>query len=673
MKLRTQVLTVSLATLLVPWFGWKLVQELERFLRAGQETALLASAYTVARALPAEFQSELLFGRHRLLHLQELPARPHLDGYTDDWPEPETGAVFESPDGLLRLRVAAGRFEDQVYLLCRVYDPSPVRETTPAAPAQSGVNTPDGVAVYLRTPRDMVGFRIQTAAPGPLLLNSHSGSGGQLEGYWLDHPDGYAIELSLPVSSMLVDIGVGAQDAVTNFGRVEIAREAGTIRNGQADYWLSFASRDDQLGAWLESVIPAGSRAWVVDGDAWVMADSGAGPPVSGRELSFIERMIYRAVAGSRTEVLAERPGQVLRFDEPLVSGALNGAETRHWGQDPDSALVRNSVAVPIELQGEVHGAVVLEANSDSLLLVTNRVLGRLLLSMLLLTVGITAGLWFFATRLSRRVQRLSGAVSEAMDDTGRTGPLPMTGDRDELGELARNNAKLLTAVKGYTSYLKKLAGRLSHELKTPLAITRSSLDNLASTTLDEEASRYVQRAREGLDRQSAIVAAMSEANRLEAAVESAEWDSVDLLKVVGRCVEAYRELHPGRRIEGPAPGEAMNWYCAPDLLAQALDKLVENAVSLTGADDRIDVGVEKGDSQFRIYVRNSGTRLPDVPSEQLFDSLVSLREKGGGRHLGLGLHIVRLVAEAHGGRASARNLDAGVEFTITIAKVAPA
>ena len=53
---------------------------------------------------------------------------------------------------------------------------------------------------------------------------------------------------------------------------------------------------------------------------------------------------------------------------------------------------------------------------------------------------------------------------------------------------------------------------------------------------------------------------------------------------------------------------------------------------------------------------------------EQLFNSLVSMREKrGSGRHLGLGLYIVRLVAEAHGGSVAATNLsgDKGVEFII--------
>ena len=665
MKLRNQFLTLSLATLMVPWFGWKLVQELERFLRAGQESALLATARTIARALPAQHQSELMFGRENILHLRDLPAAPHLDGYDDDWPAPDQAARFTSQDGLLILDLMAGRYSGQVYLFCRVLDASPVRETDPGA-APGAV---DAVDLYLRTPRELTRFRVQTAAPGPLLLHSQSGGGGQVEGYWLDTSGGYQLELSLPIADALVDFGIVARDAMSNFGRTDIMRRVGTVGADGAQRWLRLATRDESLDQWLSGVVPPGSRAWIMDNGAWVMGDSGASAPPAGRELSFAERLLYRAVAGERTEVIEARPDQVVRFGEPLVLQALEGGTATHWGQDPDSARVRNSVAVPIELGGAVAGAVLIESDSDGLLLVTNRVLGRLLLSTLLVTFGLALGLWYFATRLSRRVQRLSTAVSEAMDETGRAGTLPLIRDRDELGELARNNAALLDAVSGYTSYLQKLAGRLSHELKTPLAITRSSLDNLASHDLDDEATRYLARAREGLDRQSAIVAAMSEATRLEAAVESAEWASVDLVELIERCVDAYRALHPNRQIDGPGQAEPLICHCAPDLLAQALDKLVENAISLTREDDVVRINVAGRGEQCRIQVSNTGSRLPDVPADQLFDSLVSHRGQGSGRHLGLGLHIVRLVARAHQGHVTAESLPGGdgAVFTISI------
>jgi signal transduction histidine kinase len=236
-----------------------------------------------------------------------------------------------------------------------------------------------------------------------------------------------------------------------------------------------------------------------------------------------------------------------------------------------------------------------------------------------------------------------------------------LQGDRDELGDLARNNGRLLQAVADYSQYLQTLAGKLSHELKTPLAITRSSLENLDSLALDADSRRYLERAREGVDRQGAIVRAMSEASRLEASVAGADWERVDLVALVERCAGGYRTAHPDRRIElklmkGPLPVD-----CAPDLLAQALDKLVDNALSLSGESDTVSLHLRKDGDNCHLAVRNTGTRLPDAFRDRLFDSLVSLRDRRGEEpHLGLGLYIVRLVMQAHNGEVRARNLDGG-------------
>ena len=66
---------------------------------------------------------------------------------------------------------------------------------------------------------------------------------------------------------------------------------------------------------------------------------------------------------------------------------------------------------------------------------------------------------------------------------------------------------------------------------------------------MDSESRRFLARAQEGVERQAAIVRAMSEASRLEAAIGAADWETVDLAALVRRCVEGYRAVHAPRRL----------------------------------------------------------------------------------------------------------------------------
>ena len=676
MRLRNQLLALSLLTLLLPWSGWKLVQELENFLREAEENTLLASAHTVAQVLPLEYQAELKLARGQILPLRQLASEPVPDGYITDWPETDQSLVFESPGGQLKLDVLAGRYGTHFYLALKVTDPGDISATT-FNTSTSDADQRAGVMLYVQSKRGQFSYMISTEAPGPLTLISQGGRGTRLDAAWVDDADGYQVELSLPGDVERISIGAVAP-AFTMTG-LSSERYAGTLNGRQQGLWLELVSRDDAVARWLSKTAPEQSRAWLVQADGWVMADSGPVQTAADSELTWAQRMLYQAVADSR---MSSRETPVLwpvRFETEAISNALQGGNGTLWNRDAASAAVYNLVAVPVfdggetaadEVAGKVVGAVVLEVRSEGLLLMTNRALGRFSLIALLLVVVLAAGLWLFASRLSHRVQKLSGAVTRAMDNTGQVSDLPLTSSGDELGELARNTEKLLKAVAEYTNYLQKLAGRLSHELKTPIAITRSSLENLASQDLGPKAQQYLARAREGLDRQAAIVSAMSEAQRLEGSVRTADWETINLGEMLAYSIDAYRAVNPSRTINLNLPADDLKLRCAPDLIAQALDKLVDNAISLSAPECEINISLRTEDEDCLISVANSGTRLPDVLHEQLFDALVSLREnRGSGQHLGLGLHIVRLVAEAHGGSISARNLpdNKGVEFTIRI------
>jgi len=669
MKLKTKLLALSLLTLLLPWSGWKLLQELEGFLRDAQQGALLASARTMAGAIPMEFRSRLLFLPELYVPLRSLTRQPALDGYSDDWPDAGQGLKFISEDGELSVSLLAGDYDGRLFILFDVNDAhrSQASPITPAAPRVA-----DGISLLARSPRGLFSFTISPEAPGPLQLHSEREDSGQVEGFWLERENGYRVELALPAAAGNTDISFQVRD-VSGAG-AGLYRVAGPLANPGRPRWISLAAQWQGLSAWFARSEIDSARTWLLDSKGWVLADSGTEPEATTtrgtQRTTWLQRLLYRLVAGSRTELLDQWPTHPVRLSDEVAGQALAGQEAVSWTQDMDTAVVWNTVAVPVVLQDEIKGAVVMQSASEGLLLVTNRALGRLLFTTLALTFGLAAGLWYFATRLSQRVQRLSGAVSLAMEDSVDPKALPLRDDRDELGELARNNQKLLRAVADYSRYLQTLAGKLSHELKTPLAITRSSLDNLASQNLDEESRRFLDRALEGVDRQGAIVRAMSEASRLEASIGVAEWETIDLASLVRRCAEGYRAVHPGRNLTARVAEEKLPFKCAPDLLAQALDKLVDNAISMSGEEDEVTIILRSVDDRYELAVCNTGSRLPDELQERLFDSLVSMREKrGAGPHLGLGLYIVRLVAVAHNGTVSARNLPAegGVEFQITL------
>lgn len=675
MRLRNQLLALSLLTLLLPWSGWKLVQELENFLREAEEKTLVDSAQMVAQVLPLEYRAELKLARGQILPLRQFTTAPNLDGFISDWSEVDQGLTFESGDEKLKLKVLAGRYGAQFYLALDVTDSAQIRATEFNA-STSDSEQKAGLVLFIQTSRSQHSFMISTEAPGFVVLSSQAGTGQQLEAAWENKADGYRVELSLPRDTERISIG--AVTPALSGQDISGERYAGTLKGRQQGDWLELVSRENDLAHWLSKTVPTRSRAWLLQTDGWVLADSGPADAAGSSELTWVQRMIYQAVADSGMSLRNDPPIWPVRLETDEVEAALQGDTASLWNRDDFSAAVYNLVAVPVldseEASaggaGKVIGALVLETRSEGLLLMTNRALGRFSLIALMLVVVLAAGLWLFASRLSGRVQRLSGAVSRAMDESGKVSPLPLTTSGDELGELARNTEKLLRAVTEYKNYLQKLAGRLSHELKTPIAITRSSLENLASHELDPQAQQYLVRAQEGLDRQAAIVRAMSEAQRLEGSVKTADWDTINLGEMLEHTVEGYRSVHPSRLIKLDVSADECVLRCAPDLISQALDKLVDNAIGLSAEDCEISISLKLEDGHCLISVANSGTRLPEVLHEQLFDSLVSLREnRGSGQHLGLGLFIVRLVAEAHGGTVSACNLPngQGVEFIIRL------
>jgi dedicated sortase system histidine kinase len=330
------------------------------------------------------------------------------------------------------------------------------------------------------------------------------------------------------------------------------------------------------------------------------------------------------------------------------------------------------SAAHPIWVGDQVRGAVIVEETANAVLVERNRAFERLFNIVLAALLIGSVALTLFASRLTARIRKLRDDAEQAIDAHGRVkGALAGSGAGDEIGDLSRSFSSVLARLSQYASYQEHMASRLSHELRTPVAVVRSSLDNLSLQPLPDEARVYIERAQGGLNRLAAILIRMTEATRLEQSLGEAERERIDLGKLVGACVDGYRIAYPQRTIDWATPQDTLWIDGAPDLIAQMLDKLVANATEFAAAGTPVVIRLTHAGGKARLTVENDGPPLPEGMAGRLFDSMVSVRRETSGDipHLGLGLYIVRLIAQFHGGKARADNRDdgSGVVATVTL------
>jgi len=438
---------------------------------------------------------------------------------------------------------------------------------------------------------------------------------------------------------------------------------------------LAARTAREEIAAILRGVQRTESRIWVVNRRYQVLALAGSlrrPEPLPGEAGAL--RTAWQQLAGwliqRPSEDFSEAvPDDVLATGRDIVA-ALQGTPGSRTRRTVDGLAVVVSAAHPVWNSNEVAGAVVVEETTNPIATLRSEALERLLVLTLTVFLGAAALLIAYASWLSQRIRRLRDEAESAIDARGRIARLAAGSDAgDEIGDLSRSFSAMLAKLAQHHAYLESMAGRLSHELRTPIAVVRSSLENLKLAANAEEARPYIERAEQGLARLNTILQRMSEATRLEQGLRTAERERFDLSALVRGCVEGYRLAYAQVPFMLELAGHALPVAGAADLAAQLLDKLVENAVEFSPAGEAVRIALEERDGAALLSVENKGPRLPDEMRGRLFESMVSVRGEraGGGPHLGLGLYVARLIAEFHGGSIEAADLAGGEGVVVRV------
>ncbi|AKS41622.1 ATP-binding protein [Wenzhouxiangella marina] len=655
MSLRWQLALIALLLLVLPVAGWQFARQVERTLRAGHADALFDSARTTARLVAERADTPWLGPDTPLLFARRPEARPILDGYPDDWAiDP---ANEETGSGA---RLTAAVHEQTLQLLFQVRSPRQVY-------SQPGRGDGDRLELEFERADGLRGtVELAPLAPGWVESRGRNSEGWpRVQGYWQPGARGWTVELQVPDQPRIETLSWRVVD-VDDRARNSDARRYGP------DTALTVMRPDRPLDGLLASLLPDRTRAWVSLPSGWVLARARRDGPEDQEPASpsWLDTILFERLASDSIGVGPSRGPETVRLS------AL--PEPTSWTTRDDQPGVTLSAAAPIERDGETVGVLLLERDADRLLLDSNRAVLRLLSINLGVFAGVALLLLAYATWLSLRIRRLRDLAEASVGEDGQvrqTPSPPRSGD--ELGDLGRTVTQLLGRLREHQSYLRTLADKLAHELRTPLAMIRSSLDNMEHAEALDDIERYRQRASEGSDRLNRIFRAMSQASRIEESLAHEALEAIDLGEFLRTYLEACADTYPERRFELELPAQAkrkgastdaesLRILAAPDLLAQLLDKLIENAVDFSPPGSRIAVTALRVDQRIVMHIDNEGPALPE-DSDTLFDSMVSVRKtRGQGVHLGLGLSIVRLIAEHHQGRVRASNRPGGVRFSVS-------
>ncbi|MDX6664849.1 MAG: two-component system, OmpR family, sensor kinase [Solirubrobacteraceae bacterium] len=281
-------------------------------------------------------------------------------------------------------------------------------------------------------------------------------------------------------------------------------------------------------------------------------------------------------------------------------------------------------------------------------------VLKAFLLAGALATLAALLGGVIVASRVAAPLRRMAGVASRV--DGGDLGPrMAIRNRRDEVGVLAESFDHMLDRLQDAFDRQSAFVADASHELRTPLTVIRGQLEVLAlADDPDHDEIRRVERlVRTEIARMDRLVDDLL----LLAQADGAGFlrlRTISLSDFLGDLVRGLADTAPRRLTLGDVP--AIEIEADEDRLAQALRNLLANALAHTTDDGRIRLEAHRDGSRLRFIVDDDGPGIPAAQRAVVFDRFHRLdpgrsRAEGG---VGLGLSIVRAIAQAHGGRAFA-------------------
>lgn len=696
-RLGTKLLILmSFALVVIPWFGYLYLSEMEDFLVDSQANAQL---------LTAEGISTLLNGRSDLFN--ELPLSPEgyeqlyahplkgpirIDGRDNDWEEVlEYSIGFGTLDGvnetdpsLNQFYLVLGEHNDQIYALVTVKDDALVFRDRNILRLDLSDHLRITFTGQDETIKKVVLTMTEPGVTTAYLIDNdwryaiQGEPENRIPGFMTKAEDGYAVEFRIPLELLgsTRQFGLAVVD-VDNPETRAIESITGTLPSaGREAYGLVLLKSPEVLRI-IEGLGYSGANIQVIDAQRRVRAEVGSYEASPTQKIDAGEDWTdgWFSMVGLLMDPLYDIIETNLRAsplaDDKVIKDSLAGRPTyqRRYSDEDGEVIV---AAHPIIAQNEIIGTVLLKQNTERILELRRDALQRIVSFSVISLLIFVALILVFSLRLASRIRKLESEATSAIDVYGRLKTNQLTAETqsgDEIGDLARSISGMLSRLHQHNQFLENMPRTLRHEINNPLNTLSTSLQNLEVEESEEARQKYLDAAKRGVTRIGMIVQNLADAASLEDALAAEELEIINLYELVQNYLTNCSTIHADRVFKYQGINEGILTEVSDFRVEQLLDKLIDNAIDFSDPGSTITVGINADARNLTLFVTNQGPVIEDDMVDNVFDSMVSIRETNPDNrlHFGMGLYVVRIIAEHHGGSVKATNLFDGKGVSIKV------
>jgi two-component system OmpR family sensor kinase len=279
------------------------------------------------------------------------------------------------------------------------------------------------------------------------------------------------------------------------------------------------------------------------------------------------------------------------------------------------------------------------------------------------------AGGWLVARAVARRVWRLESAARGF--GAGRpVQPLPIDSE-DELGQLTRTFNEMQEQLARVDRSRREFIANASHELRTPIFSLAGFAELLQDEELDPQTrERFLTSMREQIERLQRLAADLLDLSRLDAGALEIHPRETDVAEVAEAVIHEFAPVTAERRtrLKVDLPPGGLEAYCDPDLVAQIVRILLDNALRHNPEGTPVTVAASRRNGAVELTVQDRGPGLDSEAAERVFDRFYT-RDAASGS--GLGLAIARELAERMDGAIRLHSAPGDTAFTLVLPVVA--